>query len=68
MSSQYTITVVPVDATIPAEVRVRRLLKQALRGYGLRCIDIREAVPAPENAPACGGAATQGIVEEMHHG
>ncbi len=30
----------------PVEIRVRRLLKRALRSFGLRCVDYRLASPA----------------------
>ncbi|HET6249490.1 MAG TPA: hypothetical protein VFE47_17505 [Tepidisphaeraceae bacterium] len=43
----YAIILRPIDQAVPAEVRLRRLLKAALRAYGLRCIDVRE-LPADQ--------------------
>ena len=34
----------------PAEIRVRQLLKMALRGFNLRAVDVRET-PAPQVSP-----------------
>jgi len=36
----------------PAEIRVRRLLKAALRRFGLRCVDHRLDAPAATATPA----------------
>lgn len=36
--------------TTPAVVRLKRLLKSALRGYGLRCIEAKES-PAAATKP-----------------
>lgn len=50
MSNNRTITITLADAaspheTRPPEIRLRAVLKLLLRGYGLRCVDIRPAVP-----------------------
>ena len=58
---RFTIVVEAVPADVPAVIRLRRLLKAMLRGYGLRCVsvttaretDSRTAPPAREvTAPA----------------
>ena len=36
----------------PVEIRVRRLLKRALRGFGLRCVDYRVDPPVATASPA----------------
>jgi hypothetical protein len=45
------------DGGPPVEIRVRRLLKRALRSFGLRCVDFRVAAPASEPAAAAAAAA-----------
>jgi hypothetical protein len=44
--SDYRITLQPLPDRIPGIARLRRFLKMALRGYGLRCVR-NEEVPAP---------------------
>lgn len=34
---------------VPAAPRLRRLLKAMLRGYGIRCLDIRPVVDPPRS-------------------
>ena len=56
MSERYVITLEalpkrPGAARVPAEVRLRQLLKLALRGLLLRCVDVRTRKPAPAKEP-----------------
>lgn len=37
---------------VPLTPRLRRLLKVMLRGYGIRCVDMRP-VPSPSSQPRC---------------
>ena len=46
----YSIRLRPLHDSAPAAIRLRHLLKYALRGLGLRCISIKE-VPR-DNKPA----------------
>ena len=40
----WMVLVVPVEGhEVPVEVRVKRWLKAGLRGYGLRCVRVRDA-------------------------
>jgi hypothetical protein len=43
------------DDDAPAHVRLRRLLKLVLRGFGFRCVGVRETTPAlpplPQGTP-----------------
>ena len=53
MSINHTITITLVDAprpheNRPPEIRLRAVLKLLLRGYGLRCVNIRLADPDSE--------------------
>jgi hypothetical protein len=60
---RYHLTLEPVAQgpwRTPPLLRLRALLKAALRGYGLRCISATEhPAPAPE-APEAGQAPTEG--------
>jgi hypothetical protein len=50
--SHWTIHLRPEPSDVPVEIRVRRLLKLALRRFALRCTDVREIEPtAPDSAP-----------------
>ena len=40
MGDGWRLTFVPIDTAIAANLRVRGLLKRALRSYGLRCVDM----------------------------
>jgi hypothetical protein len=40
----FQLTFVTLDNSCPADVRLRRLLKTALRAYRLRCVEVREMV------------------------
>lgn len=40
--SEWTLKFRPEGAGPPTEIRVRRLLKVALRAFGLRCVDVTE--------------------------
>jgi hypothetical protein len=44
----YLVRLVPLPDGVPPEVRLRRFLKGALRGYGLRCMKVREDDTATE--------------------
>jgi hypothetical protein len=56
----YRILLRPVQDECPAAVRLRRLLKVALRAFGLRYIDLEEvpARPPESDAGASGGVGT----------
>lgn len=42
----YRLTVRPIGpADPPPAIRLRRFLKLALRGFGLKCIDVEEVTP-----------------------
>ncbi len=48
-SPRYTLTLTPLPGNWrvpPIIVRLRGLLKAAKRGYGLKCVDVRECEPA----------------------
>jgi hypothetical protein len=53
----------------PAVVRLRRLLKCALRSFGLRCIDVRLVGPDPDadGRPAVPVASDTPFSEEVGH-
>jgi hypothetical protein len=38
----FRLTLKPAPGPVPAVVRLRRLLKACLRGYGLRCVAVEE--------------------------
>lgn len=46
----YRVTLQATGSDVPAVVRLRRFLKMALRGYGLRCLDVEEVNPPPRPA------------------
>jgi hypothetical protein len=54
----WVIQLRPLGSAAPAEVRIRRLLKLALRGLGLRCVSMswrrrgEAAEPVKENSDA----------------
>jgi hypothetical protein len=50
----YRLEVRAEGAGPPADVRVRRLLKAMLRGYGLRCVAVEEVPPGPPPGPPDG--------------
>lgn len=39
----WTVVVEPLEDEVPAAVRVKRWLKAGLRGYGLKCVEVRDA-------------------------
>jgi hypothetical protein len=45
---RFTATFEAIPGDIPAEVRLKRLLKSCLRAFDLRCTEIREE-PAPDD-------------------
>jgi hypothetical protein len=45
-----TLIAIPGAWQAPAIVRLRRLLKAALRGYGFRCTDCRPVTPTNNQA------------------
>jgi hypothetical protein len=55
----YTVTLQPTGDGPPPIVRLRKLLKAALRSYGLRCVECREvateAPPLPSPDPGSKG-------------
>ncbi|HEX8340011.1 MAG TPA: hypothetical protein VF624_03795 [Tepidisphaeraceae bacterium] len=53
----FVIQLRPEPGDVPVMIRVRRLLKVALRGYGLRCVSIGEAAPRPADGSAAAGDA-----------
>jgi hypothetical protein len=42
----------PLDCAQPVEIRLRRLLKAALRAYGFRCTSVEIEQPAANLKPA----------------
>ena len=42
MGARYTITFEASNSTVPAIIRLRRLLKLALRAFGFRCIEVKQ--------------------------
>lgn len=73
---EFVLKLRPVDNAVPSEIRMRHLLKVALRQCGLRCVDVRELdgeTPDPQafRAPACKAATAKGIQTgkgEARHG
>jgi len=50
--TRYLVTLETAGAGPPPMVRIKRLLKAALRVYGLRCVGLREeAPPSPQRNP-----------------
>lgn len=45
----YRITLTPTPGGPPAIIRLRRLLKAALRGFGMKCLAVEEMPETPEN-------------------
>jgi hypothetical protein len=41
-ATTYTLTLTPTPGDVPPEIRLRRLLKTALRVYGLRCVSVSQ--------------------------
>ena len=40
--SEWVIRLVPLDRPVPVALRIRKLLKFALRALGLRCVEVAE--------------------------
>ncbi len=60
----YHLTLVPVPDSVPGIIRLRRFLKLALRGFGLRCVSVEpvsEASGQPDQANSTGTAGAAGI-------
>jgi hypothetical protein len=50
----YAVILSAKPSPAPAIIRLRRLLKIALRAFALECIDVKEiTTTAPESAPHC---------------
>lgn len=49
--SVYRLTLQAGPGSVPPQVRLRRLLKTLLRGYGFRCLEIVLVPPPPAPAP-----------------
>lgn len=50
---QWCITFEAIPGAVPVAVRVRHLLKRALRDWGLRAISVRDAIPEiPSGVPS----------------
>jgi hypothetical protein len=47
----WCIVLIPHGEGPPAGRRVARLLKAALRAYGLRCVEVRSDIPATVTVP-----------------
>lgn len=47
----YMLSLIDAGDAVPAECRLRRLLKASLRQYGFRCTSVRLASDAHQNAP-----------------
>jgi hypothetical protein len=56
----YVLVLVPLPDSVPAAVRVRRLLKAALRGYRLKCVLIRDPKAEELAATAAAGSLRAG--------
>jgi hypothetical protein len=59
---EFELRLVAQPDDVPAAARVRQLLKQALRGFRLRCISVRDVTPDPgatTTAPPTPGAAAE---------
>jgi len=52
----WLILIRPMPSNLPAAVRVRQLLKRALRDWGLKCIEVRTPTPAEAIVAADGFA------------
>ncbi len=52
MSEQFTLTLRPLPHAVPVDVRLRRLLKTALRSFGFRAVDVREVSPVQHDGAA----------------
>jgi hypothetical protein len=61
VSEQFILTLRPLAADAPVEVRLRRLLKAALRCYGMECTDI---ACAPSDASSLQPAAARAVVDD----
>jgi hypothetical protein len=48
----YRLTLRATGDGPPAIIRLRRFLKAALRGYGLRCLSVEEMPEKPSSCPA----------------
>jgi hypothetical protein len=46
------LTLRPLPDAVPADVRLRRLLKRLLRSYGFRCVNVEALPPGPDKARA----------------
>ncbi len=48
----YHVILRPLPDTVPGVVRLRRFLKTALRGFGLRCVTVDEVPPPGPPTPS----------------
>ena len=55
MPTAYVVTLRPEPSDVPGEIRLRRLLKAALRVYGLRCVAITPAAACDAGGPQHAG-------------
>lgn len=58
--TRYAIELRPEPGDVPGIVRLRRLLKSALRGYGLRCVAVRELAGEDDAGASQGADAAEG--------
>lgn len=54
MNPRYALILTAKPSDVPAIIRLRRLLKLALRGFAMECIEVKEIpATAPQTAPHC---------------
>jgi hypothetical protein len=53
----------PLPSAVPADVRLRQLLKYALRCQGLKCVAVRDAIKRPPTAEPATEAGGQAIAQ-----
>jgi hypothetical protein len=60
---QYSLLLRVEPGDVPATVRLRRFLKLALRGFGLRCLSLQETGPKgePRTSPVLKGGRGSGF-------
>lgn len=50
----YVVTLTPTDDDVPAEIRLRKFLKMALRSYHLRALDVSQTSESGRDTPEHG--------------
>lgn len=54
--ADWVLVLKPLPSDIPAEVRMKRLLKCLLRGYQMRCVSVSAHVPPNSTTSTSGGS------------